>query len=102
MPARNTVFLAFALGLAEVLDADRIYAGMNAVDYSGYPDCRPAYVRAFQQLADLATRRGVEGGRSVVRAPLLHLSKAEIVRTGARAGSGFWRHRLLLPGDTGR
>jgi 7-cyano-7-deazaguanine synthase len=82
VPARNTVFLSFALGLAEVLDADRIYAGMNAVDYSGYPDCRPAYVDAFQRLADLATRRGVEGRRIVLHAPLLHLSKAEIIRTG--------------------
>ena len=61
VPARNTIFLAFALGLAEVLEADRIYAGMNAVDYSGYPDCRPDYVNAFQQLANLATKRGVEG-----------------------------------------
>lgn len=89
VPARNTVFLSFALGLAEVLDADRIYAGMNAVDYSGYPDCRPAYVAAFQQLANLATRRGVEGRPIEVHAPLLHLSKAEIVRTGRELGLDF-------------
>jgi 7-cyano-7-deazaguanine synthase len=82
VPARNTVFLAFALGLAEVLDADRIYAGMNAVDYSGYPDCRPAYIEAFQQLANLATKRGVEGRPIVLHAPLLRMSKADIVRTG--------------------
>ena len=82
VPARNTVFLAFALGLAEVLDADRIYAGMNAIDYSGYPDCRPAYLEAFQRLANLATRRGVEGQPIVVHMPLLLMSKAEIVRTG--------------------
>ncbi len=82
VPARNTVFLAFALGLAEVLDADRIYAGMNAIDYSGYPDCRPAYLEAFQRLANLATRRGVEGQPIVVHTPLLLMSKAEIVRTG--------------------
>ncbi len=89
VPARNTVFLAFALGLAEVLDADRIYAGMNAVDYSGYPDCRPAYLDAFQQLANLATRRGVEGRPIVVHTPLLLLSKAEIVRTGVALGVDF-------------
>ena len=89
VPARNTVFLAFALGLAEVLDADRIYAGMNAVDYSGYPDCRPAYLEAFQQLANLATRRGVEGRPILVHTPLLLLSKAEIVRTGVALGVDF-------------
>ena len=89
VPARNTVFLSFALGLAEVLDADRIYAGMNAVDYSGYPDCRPAYLEAFQRLADLATRRGVEGRPIEVRTPLLLMSKAEIVRTGVALGVDF-------------
>ena len=89
VPARNTVFLAFALGLAEVLDADRIYAGMNAVDYSGYPDCRPAYLEAFQQLANLATRRGVDGRPIVLHTPLLLLSKAEIVRTGVALGVDF-------------
>ena len=89
VPARNTVFLAFALGLAEVLDADRIYAGMNAVDYSGYPDCRPAYLEAFQALANLATRRGVEGRPIRVHTPLLLLSKAEIVRTGVSLGVDF-------------
>jgi 7-cyano-7-deazaguanine synthase len=89
VPARNTVFLAFALGLAEVLDADRIYAGMNAVDYSGYPDCRPAFLEAFQRLADLATRRGVEGRPVAVHTPLLHLSKAEIVRAGLDLGVDF-------------
>ena len=89
VPARNTVFLAFALGFAEVLDADRIYAGMNAVDYSGYPDCRPAYLEAFQQLANLATRRGVEGRPIVVHTPLLMMSKAEIVRAGLALGVDF-------------
>ena len=83
------MFLAFALGLAEVLDADRIYAGMNAVDYSGYPDCRPAYLEAFQLLANLATRRGVEGRLIVVHTPLLLMSKAEIVRTGVALGVDF-------------
>lgn len=89
VPARNTVFLSFALGLAEVLDAERIYAGMNAVDYSGYPDCRPAYLEAFQRLANLATRRGVEGRPITIHAPLLQMSKAEIVRTGIELGVDF-------------
>jgi 7-cyano-7-deazaguanine synthase len=89
VPARNTVFLSFALGLAEVLDADRIYAGMNAVDYSGYPDCRPAYLEAFQRLANLATRRGVEGRPITVHTPLLLMSKAQIVSTGAELGVDF-------------
>ena len=89
VPARNTVFLSCALGLAEVLDADRIYAGMNAVDYSGYPDCRPEYIDAFQALADLATKRGVEGRPIRLHAPLLRMSKAEIVRAGQRLGVDF-------------
>lgn len=89
VPARNTVFLAFALGWAEVLDADRIYTGINAVDYSGYPDCRPEYLRAFQSLADLATRRGVEGQSIEIHAPLLAMSKAAIVREGIRLGVDF-------------
>jgi 7-cyano-7-deazaguanine synthase len=89
VPARNTVFLAFALGWAEVLDADRIYTGVNAVDYSGYPDCRPEYLQAFQRLADLATRRGVEGQSIEFCAPLLKLSKAAIVATGVRLGVDF-------------
>ncbi len=83
VPARNTVFLSIALGWAEVLDADRIYIGVNAVDYSGYPDCRPAYIAAFQQLANLATQRGVEGKPIIVEAPLQELSKAQIVTLGA-------------------
>lgn len=91
VPARNTVFLAFALGWAEVLDADRIYTGVNAVDYSGYPDCRPEYLQAFQRLADLATRRGVEGRPIEVYAPLLKLSKAAIVAAGVRLGVDFAR-----------
>lgn len=89
VPARNTVFLAFALGWAEVLDADRIYTGVNAVDYSGYPDCRPEYLQAFQRLADLATRRGVEGRPIELYAPLLKLSKAAIVAAGVGLGVDF-------------
>jgi 7-cyano-7-deazaguanine synthase len=89
VPARNTVFLAFALGWAEVLDADFIYAGMNAIDYSGYPDCRPEYIAAFQQVADLATRRGVEGAPIVIRTPLIDMHKSDIVRTGVDLGVDF-------------
>jgi 7-cyano-7-deazaguanine synthase len=89
VPARNTVFLAFALGWAEVLDADFIYAGMNAIDYSGYPDCRPEYIAAFQHVADLATRRGVEDGPIVIRTPLIDMHKADIVRTGVELGVDF-------------
>lgn len=83
VPARNTVFLSVALGWAEVLDADAVYFGANAVDYSGYPDCRPEYVMAFQGLADLATKRGVEGRSIRIEAPLLSKTKADIVRLGA-------------------
>jgi 7-cyano-7-deazaguanine synthase len=82
VPARNTVFLSIALGWAEVLDAERIYIGVNAVDYSGYPDCRPEYVAAFQALANLATKQGVEGRPINVKAPLQLMSKAEIVTLG--------------------
>ncbi|MDF1817152.1 MAG: 7-cyano-7-deazaguanine synthase QueC [Immundisolibacteraceae bacterium] len=82
VPARNTVFLSIGLGWAEVLDAERIYIGVNAVDYSGYPDCRPEYVAAFQTLANLATRQGVEGRPISIEAPLQLMSKAEIVTLG--------------------
>lgn len=83
VPARNTVFLSFALGWAEVLDADFIYVGVNAVDYSGYPDCRPEYIEAFQRVADLATRRSIEGNPIRIETPLIDLSKADIIRRGA-------------------
>jgi 7-cyano-7-deazaguanine synthase len=82
VPARNTVLLAVALGWAEVLDADAVYYGANALDYSGYPDCRPEFVRAFQALADVATKRGVEGKPIRIEAPLIALTKADIVRRG--------------------
>jgi 7-cyano-7-deazaguanine synthase len=91
VPARNTVFLSLALALAEVLDAERIYAGVNAIDYSGYPDCRPEDLAAFQAMANLATKRGVEGRPIEIRAPLLRLSKAEIVRRGSELGVDFSR-----------
>ncbi|SDT09240.1 7-cyano-7-deazaguanine synthase [Halopseudomonas sabulinigri] len=89
VPARNTVFLALALGWAEVLDAQDIYIGVNAVDYSGYPDCRPEFVSAFEQLANLATRAGVEGRPFRIQAPLQHLSKAQIVQAGSRLGVDY-------------
>lgn len=89
VPARNTIFLALALGWAEVLEAEAIYIGANAIDYSGYPDCRPEFLRAFEQLAALATRAGVEGHPTRIRAPLEDLSKAEIIKTGARLGVDF-------------
>lgn len=84
VPARNTVFLSIALGWAEVLAARAIFIGVNALDYSGYPDCRPEFIEAFQALAALATRTGAEGGTIRVHAPLIHMTKAEIVQTGAR------------------
>lgn len=89
VPARNTVFLALALGLAEVLDAQAIYIGVNAVDYSGYPDCRPAFIEAFQQMADLATRAGTEGHGPRLATPLIDLSKAEIIRRGTALGVDY-------------
>ena len=84
VPARNTVFLSLALGWAEVLGAEDIFIGVNAVDYSGYPDCRPEYIAAFERLANLATRAGVEGTVFRINAPLIHMSKADIIRTGTR------------------
>jgi 7-cyano-7-deazaguanine synthase len=89
VPARNTIFLSIALGWAEVLDARDIYIGANAVDYSGYPDCRPEFIRAFENLANLATRAGVEGQGFQVHAPLMHMHKQEIIHTGARLGVDY-------------
>lgn len=89
VPARNTIFLSFALGYAEVLGARDIFIGVNAVDYSGYPDCRPEYLHAFQALADLATRAGVEGRGPRIHAPLIDLSKSQIIRKGVDLGVDF-------------
>ncbi len=89
VPARNTIMLAIGLGWAEVLGANAIFCGVNAVDYSGYPDCRPDFVAAFERLANLATKAGVEGPGIHVHAPLIRLSKAEIVREGQRLGVDF-------------
>jgi 7-cyano-7-deazaguanine synthase len=89
VPARNTVFLALALAWAEVIDARDIFIGVNAIDYSGYPDCRPDFIAAFQALANLATRAGVWGRGFEIHAPLIAMSKADIVRAGARLGVDF-------------
>ena len=90
VPARNTIFLSFALAWAEVLGAQDIFIGVNAVDYSGYPDCRPEYIAAFERMANLATRGGVEGTSPVhIRAPLLQLTKREIIKLGLRLGVDY-------------
>ncbi|SKA08534.1 7-cyano-7-deazaguanine synthase QueC [Novilysobacter spongiicola] len=89
VPARNTIMLSIALGWAEVLGAADIFCGVNAVDYSGYPDCRPEFIEAFERLANLATRAGVEGAGIRVHAPLQHLGKDDIVREGVRLGVDF-------------
>ncbi len=89
VPARNSVFLALGMGAAEVLDADQLFIGVNAVDFSGYPDCRPEFIDAFQRLAAVATRRAIEGGPLELRAPLLHLGKAEIIRRGTALGVDY-------------
>jgi len=89
VPARNTIFLAHALGIAEVLEGRALCVGVNAVDYSGYPDCRPEFVSAFETLANLATKRGVEGHPLRVLAPLVHMTKAEIIRAGVACGVDY-------------
>jgi 7-cyano-7-deazaguanine synthase len=89
VPARNTLFLALALGHAEVVGASDLFIGVNAVDYSGYPDCRPAFIAAFEALAATATKAGVEGAGFKVHTPLIAMSKAEIIRTGAALGVDF-------------
>ncbi|VAW83258.1 7-cyano-7-deazaguanine synthase [hydrothermal vent metagenome] len=89
VPARNTLFLSFALGWAEVLGARDIFIGVNAVDYSGYPDCRPEFIQSFERLARLATKAGVEGAHFKVQTPLIHLSKAEIIQKGLALGLDY-------------
>jgi len=89
VPARNTIFLALALGWAEVLEADDLFIGVNALDYSGYPDCRPVFIEAFEQVANLATRRAVEGQRVQIHAPLVQMTKAEIIRRGIALGVDY-------------
>jgi 7-cyano-7-deazaguanine synthase len=102
VPARNTVLLSLALAWAEVLGASDIFLGVNAVDYSGYPDCRPPFLRAFEKLARVATRAGVEGGRLRIHAPLLRLSKKGIVRLGTRLGVPFGITRTCYDPIRGR
>jgi 7-cyano-7-deazaguanine synthase len=103
VPARNTVFLAVALGFAEALHATDLVAGMNAVDYSGYPDCRPEFIRSFESLARLATRAGVEGAAFTVHTPLMSLDKAGIIRLGMSLGVDYsLTHSCYDPGSDGR
>jgi 7-cyano-7-deazaguanine synthase len=103
VPARNTIFLSLALGWAEVLEAERIVIGVNALDYSGYPDCRPEYISAFEYLASLATRAGVEGRPLRIWAPLQHLTKSGVIRLGLELGIDFsLTHSCYDPGDAGR
>ena len=103
VPARNTVFLSLALAWAEVLDARDIVIGANALDYSGYPDCRPEYLESFERLAGLATRAGVEGARFRIHAPLLHMTKADIIRTGLSLGLDYGlTHSCYDPDAAGR
>jgi 7-cyano-7-deazaguanine synthase len=89
VPARNTVFLSYALAWAEVLESKDIFIGVNALDYSGYPDCRPEYIEAFEKMANLATKRGVEGNRLTIHAPLINLTKAEIIKKGLALGVDY-------------
>ena len=103
VPARNTIFLSLALGWAEVLGARDLVIGVNALDYSGYPDCRPEFIAAFERLADLATRAGVEGGRFRVHTPLLRLGKADIIRRGLELGLDYGlTHSCYDPSPAGR
>jgi len=89
VPARNTIFLSYGLALAEVLSADDIFIGVNAVDYSGYPDCRPEYIEAFEKMANLATKRAIEGHSLKIQTPLIHLSKAQIIQKGLALGVDY-------------
>ena len=89
VPARNTIFLSIAMGWAEVLQAQHVFIGVNAVDYSGYPDCRPEFIQAFQEMCDLATKSAVEGQSIKIHTPLIDLSKAEIIRVGAELGVDY-------------
>lgn len=103
VPARNALFLSLALGLAEVVGANDLYIGVNAVDYSGYPDCRPEFIQAFEQMAMLATKAGVEGTRFRVHAPLSGMSKADIIREGTRLGVDYgMTHSCYDPDAQGR
>ena len=89
VPARNTIFLSYALAMAESLDSRDIFIGVNAIDYSGYPDCRPEYIAAFQNMANLATKAGVEGDRFTIHTPLIALTKVEIIKRGLELGVDY-------------
>ncbi len=103
VPARNTIFLSFALGWAEVAGCDDLYIGVNAVDYSGYPDCRPEYIEAFSKVANLATKKSVEGNRFTIHTPLINLTKAEIIKCGLEMGVDYSiTHSCYKPSDDGR
>ncbi len=104
VPARNTIFLSFALAWAEVLESSDIFIGVNALDYSGYPDCRPEYIEAYRQMANLATKAGVEGRTKLnIHTPLLHLSKSQIVKLGSELGVPFGlTHSCYDPDASGR
>jgi 7-cyano-7-deazaguanine synthase len=104
VPARNTIFLSLALGWAEVLAAEDIFIGVNALDYSGYPDCRPEYIHAFERMANLATRGTVEGEMRIkIHTPLIHLTKAQIIRTGLELGIDYaMTHSCYDPDPKGR
>ena len=100
VPARNTIFLSFALGWAEVLNAEHIFIGVNAIDYSGYPDCRPEFINAFQTLANLATKVGVEGRKIKIHTPLIHLTKAEIIKLGESLNIDYSKTVSCYSADT--
>ena len=102
VPARNTIFLAYALAWAEVLDATDIFIGVNAIDFSGYPDCRPEFIESFQTMANLATKAGVEGNGITIHAPLIHMTKGEIIRKGMSLGVDYAMTRSCYnPGKDG-
>lgn len=102
VPARNTVFLSYALAYAEVIGAQDVFIGVNALDYSGYPDCRPEFIRAFEQMANLATKAGVDGLRLTIHTPLIDMTKAEIIQTGLTLGVDYSQTSSCYdPSDTG-
>jgi 7-cyano-7-deazaguanine synthase len=102
VPARNTVFLSYAVAFAEVVGADHVWLGVNALDYSGYPDCRPEYIQAYEQMANLATKRGVEGHKLAIHAPLIDMSKAQIIERGLELGVDYSLTRSCYdPTDAG-
>ena len=104
VPARNTIFLSYALGWAEVLEADTIFIGVNAIDYSGYPDCRPEFIHAFEEMANLATRVGVEGKTKIqIKTPLISMTKAEIIQKGTSLGIDYgMTHSCYDPTEEGK